>query len=72
MIVRDFLKNMEALRKECEQNPSLLEAEVITSTDDEGNGYNRVHYSPTKGHFADGDFTTGPTVQNKINAVCLN
>lgn len=70
MLVKDFLKNMEALRKECEQNPSLLEAEVITSCDDEGNGYNHVHFSPSKGHFDGVDYSTGPDV--KINAVCLN
>jgi hypothetical protein len=63
---------MKALELECKQNPRLLEAEVITSCDDEGNGYNRVHYSPSKGLFADGDFHTGPAVQDSVNAVCLN
>ncbi len=72
MKVKQFLQNMEALKKQCEQFPSLLEAEVITSKDDEGNGYNHVYYSPSTGHFDGVDYDTAPAGDAKVNAVCLN
>lgn len=34
------------LNKLVESNPEALEFEVVTSIDDEGNGYNIVNYEP--------------------------
>jgi len=55
---------------------------VITSIDDEGNGYNEVHYSPSKGVFNDdGEYLDESDEEayedygydkSDINAVCIN
>lgn len=66
MKLKDYLKQLNDLVKE---NPEILTMEVITSKDDEGNGFNKVHYSPSFGHF-DGD--NYDSNSRKINAVCLN
>jgi len=60
---------LEKLNKMVEETPMLLTLDVITSKDDEGNGYNQVHYEPTAGWFEDGDFDNTDT---EINAVCVN
>lgn len=36
-----------ALNKMIEKDPSLLELEVYAASDDEGNSYNRVSWSPS-------------------------
>lgn len=36
-----------ALKKMIEKDPSLLELEVYAASDDEGNSYNRVSWSPS-------------------------
>lgn len=46
MTLREFIKNLETFAKE---NPNALDLIVITSKDDEGNGYYPVHYEPSKG-----------------------
>ena len=52
-------------------HPQALDLEIITSTDDEGNFYNKVYYQPTLGHFDTNEFY--PIKSKKdINAVCLN
>ncbi len=71
MKLEEYLKELNKLVKE---NPELLEAEVITSIDDEGNGFNRVFYTANPGFFEDGEFI-GESNEEKppvINAVCLN
>ena len=44
--------------------------EVIYSKDDEGNGYQEVHYDPSPGNFEDGEFDN--TLEDAFNAVCVN
>ena len=44
--------------------------EVIYSKDDEGNGYQEVHYDPSPGNFEDGEFDS--TLEGAFNAVCVN
>ena len=46
MTLREYLDN---LNKAVNEHPEYLELEVITSKDDEGNGYNVVYYGPTVG-----------------------
>ena len=57
-------------------NPDINDMEVITATDDEGNGYNKVHFSPTVGDFDGTDFTVSEEdlEENGLrkNAVCVN
>lgn len=60
---------LEKLNKLAEENPMLLTLDVITSTDDEGNGFNQVHYSPEPGFLEDGEFDNE---SGECNAICLN
>jgi hypothetical protein len=52
--------------------------DVVYSRDDEGNGYQRVHYGPNKGIFEDRDFIPADQLEDyereegEINAVCIN
>lgn len=52
--------------------------EVVYSTDEEGNSFGKVFYSPTVGclsntdHFEIDDHTEKFAKYNKINAVCIN
>jgi hypothetical protein len=69
---------IEMLQKFAEENPETLEFEVIYAEDDEGNGYGRIAYSPSKGVFDDGEFFTENNFEDEdyqpsdINAVCIN
>lgn len=75
MTLKQFI---EKLNKFAEENPDSLGLEVITSKDDEGNGFNPVYYGPSIGVFEDGDFYAEEQLEdwdyNKedINAVCVN
>jgi hypothetical protein len=68
----------EELEKFIEQDPSVLDLEVVTASDDEGNYFNRIYYGPGKGYFAEGDFTPVEQLEDNAipeatsNAVCLN
>ncbi len=69
---------IDILNEFVENNPETLDLEVIYAEDDEGNGYGRIAYAPTKGVFDDDDFWTesnleeGEFKQSDINAVCIN
>ncbi len=65
MKLKEYVKNLTDL---LETRPETAEYDVVTSTDDEGNGFNLVHYTPTVGHYEDRDFTE----EQEINAVCVN
>ncbi len=65
----EFGKFLERLNKLAEENPKVLKLVVVTSCDDEGNGFNKVHYEPSVGHYEDGDFQGE---DGCINAVCVN
>ncbi len=61
---------LEKLNKLAEENPMLLTLDVITSKDDEGNGFNQVHYDPQPGFFTEeGEFQE---LAGECNAICLN
>lgn len=54
--------------------------EVIHSGDDEGNYYYPVHYTPTIGHFSQGEFKSKEETLKEngngdggfVNAICIN
>ena len=75
MKFKEFLDN---LNKYAKSNPKSLELDVIPSSDDEGNSYNYVNYSPSKGVFQDGEFIEEGELEDwgvsktNINTVCVN
>jgi hypothetical protein len=75
MTLKEFIEN---LQKFVEENPRALELEVITSKDAEGNGYNRVYYEPSMGHYDGDDFISHSEFEDwnrdddDLNSVCLN
>ena len=74
MNLREYIENLNNLAK---GNPEALDYEVISSKDDEGNGFNVVHYEPSIGGFNDGefypkDFITEEDMDIELNAVCVN
>ena len=72
MKLSEFIKNLQEFEKE---NGNL---DVITSIDDEGNGFNRVAYSPSLGFYNEDekDFieqnSEDFTKLLKINTICVN
>jgi hypothetical protein len=77
MKLKEHLKNIQKLIKE---NPEAEDYEVISSIDDEGNGYNRVHFIPTIGIYDKNVNEFIPTSQvdewdreeSEVNSVCIN
>ena len=77
MTFKTFIKNINAFAKE---HPETLEMEVITSKDDEGNGYNFIHYTPSKGFYDKKDreyhqvdsYEDWGIDDSSTNAVCVN
>lgn len=65
-----FKEYAENIAKLLIERPETAEFDVVTSRDDEGNGFNFVHYSPSVGFYAkeDKDFS----VEEPHNAVCVN
>lgn len=66
MNLKTFVANINKLLQD---HPEAAEFEVITSIDDEGNGFNRVHFEPGIGEYCDNEFNDETS---KPNAVCLN
>ena len=75
MTLKEFIENLNKFVKE---NPETLEMQVVTSKDDEGNGFNLVHYEPSKGIFKDREFISSEQYEDyereesETNAVCVN
>jgi hypothetical protein len=63
-----FKKYVENLNKLLKERPETGDFDVVNSKDDEGNGFNLVHYDPSVGTYDDGEFKE----ENKPNAVCIN
>jgi hypothetical protein len=68
MKLKEYLDNLKKIVKE---NPKVLEFEVISAIDDEGNGYSPVIFSPTLGTFEDGEFEDTKEIENQ-NSICIN
>lgn len=75
MTLKEFIENLNEFVKE---NPETLDMQVITSKDDEGNGFNLVHYTPSKGIYEDREFISSEQYEDyerddsETNAVCVN
>jgi protein involved in sex pheromone biosynthesis len=75
MTLTQYIKELQELVL---KNPEHGDLEVVYSRDDEGNGFQRVHYSPGVGIFEDGDFIHKSQLEewereeSDINAVCIN
>jgi len=65
MKLKEWLDNLNAM---VAKDPSILELDAITASDDEGNSYNDVNYTPSVGNFDGLDF--GDEVV--VNSICLN
>ena len=75
MTLKEFTENLE---KFIEENPEILNMQVVTSSDDEGNSFNLVYYPPSKGIFEDREFTPFSQYadynrdKDETNSVCIN
>ena len=72
MNLKTYVKN---LNKFLSDNPNFEGMDVITSNDDEGNGFTPVTYAPSGGyyHLVDATFAeNGSEGCLEINAVCVN
>lgn len=76
MKLKEFL---EKLNKLAEENPKALDCDVVCSIDDEGNGYNKIHFDPAIGVMDDeGEFLSESFYEEEydespdVNAVCVN
>jgi hypothetical protein len=78
MKLKEYLENLNNFVKE---NPDALDLEVIYSSDDEGNDFQAVHYTPQMGIFEGGyrgEFISSEQLEDwdrskeEINAVCIN
>lgn len=75
MTLREYI---EQLQNFAQANPETLDMDVIYSRDDEGNGFQEVHYSPSKGIYEDNEFIASEQLEdyerdeNEVNSVCIN
>ena len=79
MKLKQYLENLNDLVKE---DPTALNMEVVAAIDDEGNGYNAIHYSPSLGVYNDEDREFSSDKEDweecnedeefKPNAICIN
>jgi uncharacterized protein YnzC (UPF0291/DUF896 family) len=70
MKLREYLANLNAMVK---NNEKLLDCAVVTSSDDEGNEYNEVNFTPSAGIMEGGSFDNSNNGPDDIpTTVCLN
>jgi len=75
MKFKEYLENLNQMAKE---DPSILELTVVNAIDSEGNGYDKVVYTPSLGHldedgegiFAEEDLEDEESYP--INCICIN
>ena len=68
MKLKEYLKELNRM---VEENPAILEYTVIYSSDDEGNSYAGVYYTPSTGNFEPEEQEFEPDLE-PTNAVILN
>lgn len=66
MILKDYIKQLQEIEEE-----HGGELEVVYSTDDEGNNFSPVHYSPSAGTMSDYGFDNDADEED-IDSVCIN
>jgi len=72
MKLKNYIENLNAVIK---SNPNTLDMDVVTSRDNEGNGYTLVYYSPSIGNYSAEEWHTENDVieeELELNAVLLN
>lgn len=76
MKLKDYLYDLNVI---VEDNPNLLDMEVVTACDDEGNSFDRVAFSPSEGYFdveehafTQKDSEDFDECECTVNSVCLN
>lgn len=75
MILKEFLKNLNDLANE---NPKMLDYQVIISKDDEGNEYKKVQCKSSLGIYENNEFISEFEIEDyerkesEINAICIN
>ena len=65
---------IEQLQKFVEKHPEALKFQVIHSSDDEGNSFHSVQFSPTLGTFDENELTfdNHRELNYESNSVCIN
>ena len=67
--LKEYIANLNKLVKE---NPEALTMDVVYSIDDEGNGFQKINYTPQIGEY-EGDYNGDFDEEGKNkNAVCIN
>lgn len=72
MTLREFT---DSLNNYILENPQMMDLPVVAASDDEGNSFSEVFYTPSKGMFKpeDGSFYTElKEGDDKPNATCIN
>jgi len=71
MKLKDYVKNLIEL---IAARPETAEFDVVTSKDDEGNGFNLVLFDPQVGRYGSGEFEDEEEFEEEVsaNAVCVN
>ena len=75
MKLKEFIENLNRLVEDC---PEALNMKVISSIDEEGNGFNAVTLPPTIGYYEDDEFVSYMQYKeydidkSDSNAVCIN
>ena len=65
---------IEQLQKFTERYPEALKYSVVYSSDEEGNSFHPVEFSPTLGAFDESDlaFTSHTEINENADSVCIN
>jgi len=75
MKLKEFIENLTEFVK---KHPEALNMEIITSSDDEDNGYNFVYHEPSFGIYDDDEFISFDNyedyerTEDETNVVCIN
>jgi len=69
MKLKKFMEHLNTLVKEY---PGALELDVITAKDDEGNGFNQIHYRPCVAKFDGQYIDNSKEAAKNPNVVLLN
>jgi len=69
-----FKEYIAQCNKVLEQNPETADFIVVSSSDEEGNSYSPVYYTPTIGFYENGDWTEAESCEEEqeVNSVCIN
>lgn len=68
-----FKEYIEGLQKLLEENPQCGNYLVVYASDDEGNSFHEVSYSPSTGIYNGEDYNFNQDCEeDQTNAVCIN